>query len=68
MKYMVERDAAEFEFWSGAASRMDDAKLAQREAVCERLEEILTGARKRRKTTSMILFGLSVMIFLMRNK
>lgn len=44
MKYIVECDAAEFEFWSGAADRMTGATVAQREAVCERLEEYFDGS------------------------
>lgn len=44
MKYVVECEAAEFAFWAGAANRMAEATVAQREAVCERLEEYFDGS------------------------
>lgn len=50
MKYTVECDAAEFDFWGGAASRMEEATVAQREAVCDRLEEYFNGSTEATKT------------------
>lgn len=43
MKYMVECDAEDFEFWGGAADRMADATDAQKAAVYERIEEYTDG-------------------------
>ena len=37
-------------FWSGAASRMAGATVAQREAVCERLEEYFDGSTEATET------------------
>lgn len=44
MKYVVDCDANQFEFWGGAADRMADATDEQREAVYERLEEFADGS------------------------
>lgn len=44
MKYMVECDAADFEFWQGAADRMADATDTQKLAVYRRLEEYADGS------------------------
>lgn len=44
MKYMVECDAADFEFWRGAADRMADATETQKLAVYSRLEEYADGS------------------------
>ena len=40
MKYALEFEPCNFQFWAGAKHRMDDATDEQREAVYERIESI----------------------------
>lgn len=42
MKYYIEQDPKDFQFWGGARDRMNDATEEQKEAVYERLEEYTT--------------------------
>ena len=40
MRYYVEFDPCDFEFWSGAKERMDSATDEQREEVYEQIENL----------------------------
>lgn len=39
MRYYVEQEASEFEFWGGALERMNGATPKQQQEIFERLEE-----------------------------
>ena len=39
MKYYIEQDASEFEFWGDALNRMNEATVDQQKEIFERLEE-----------------------------
>lgn len=39
VKYYIEKDASEFDFWGGALDRMTAASEEQKELVYERIEE-----------------------------
>ena len=39
MKYYIEQEADEFEFWGGALERMNEATPEQQREIFERLEE-----------------------------